>query len=99
MTNVIDALAAYRLTRLLQEDTFPLAEAVRDFVREKGSDRFVEMFECPWCLGFWISAGVVGARRALPSAWHPVATALATSAVVGIITTGAKLAQLHLEED
>jgi hypothetical protein len=98
-TSVIDALAAYRLTRLVQDDTFPVSKALRAYVQEHGSDKVVEMFECPWCLGFWISVGVVAARKATPKAWQPLASAFATSAVVGIVTTGVKLAQLHLEED
>jgi hypothetical protein len=41
--------------------------------------------DCPWCIGFWISVGVVGAATLAPRAWRPLATALAFSAVVANI--------------
>lgn len=145
----VDALAAYRLTRLVIKDT--IADRPRDFVyewasegtcdaelaqeRDRGSrvlrclrpaghrselhettvrwlgetddevvrwtdddegaspaspakwvhPKIAELLGCPWCAGFWISIGVVAARRVVPRAWDPVARVLATSAIAGII--------------
>lgn len=97
MTDIaIDTLAAYRLTRLIQTDTFPVSIAVREFVRKNGSDTLLEMMECPWCLGFWVSAGVASARAVAPRQWSFLAKALATSAVVGVLANA--VAHLETEE-
>lgn len=80
-----DALAAYRLTRLLQRDTLSAAEAVRGAVRSEGSDTLVELYACPWCLGLWVSAAVALARVIAPKWWNIAARALACSAVVGFV--------------
>lgn len=79
---LVDALAAYRITRLLQQDTLPVAADIREVVSDYGGP-FAEMYECPWCLGFWVSLGVVLSRRLFPRAWSLVATAFAASAVTG----------------
>lgn len=143
---VVDALAAFRLTRLIVEDT--IADPPRDLayewavggeqcdahrhgertfrcsrpaghrsdlhearirylhaeedevVRWTDSDdgamapspvewrhpKVAEFLGCPWCAGFWISIGVVGARRFAPRLWDPVARVLATSAIAGILS-------------
>lgn len=80
---IIDTLAAYRLTRLLQKDSFPPAKAVRDWAEDRGG-LLAEMFECPWCLGMWVSLGVaaVSHRRLTPGV---VLRALAMSAGVGML--------------
>lgn len=89
MTNLtpalIDAAAAYRITRLLQTDTFPPAALLRGRIDERGG-LLAEMYECPWCLGFWVSVAVVAARRLVPHLWGPIACALATSVVVGLMS-------------
>jgi hypothetical protein len=92
----INALAAYRLTRLWTRDSLPPLPLVRQHVLDKldeiqnrkGVPRehpLAELVHCPWCVGFWISAGVVGAATFAPRAWRPLATALAFSAVVANI--------------
>jgi hypothetical protein len=85
----VDALAAYRLTRLATVDTFPAAASVRDRVsrwaRRSGRPALDELVHCPWCIGFWISAGVVLVRAGMPRAWNPLARALAFSAAAGVI--------------
>jgi hypothetical protein len=86
---VIDALAAYRLTRLVSVDTFPLAVTVRDRITRwsKASDHpaIDELVHCPWCIGFWIAAGVVAIRRSGVRGWDPVARTLALSAAAGVL--------------
>lgn len=156
-TAAVDALAAFRLTRLVVEDT--IADPPRDFVYEwaaggqtcdaeldppddseeattvVGSFRFrcqrpaghrselhetrvrwlgadedevvrwkdsdtgareagpvewthpkvAELLGCPWCAGFWISIGVIAARRFAPRLWDPCARVLATGAIAGIL--------------
>lgn len=82
---VIDALATYRLVRLVQEDEFPPAAAVRNCVYESDLPEVVkDLYGCPWCLSFWVGLGVAAARR--NRMWKPVAFALAASAVTGLIS-------------
>lgn len=83
MSGVIDALATYRLTRLVTRDR--ITARYRDAIRGPydGGEHFVD---CPWCVGMWIAFGVVAARRLAPALWSPVATALAFSAVAGIVS-------------
>lgn len=90
MPDLIDVLAAYRLTRLVTRDT--LTEAARDKATRKGYHstpwRYVgELLGCPWCVGFWCCAFVVAARRLAPRTWDPLARALAASTVVGLVAT------------
>lgn len=82
---VVDALAVYRLTRLVQEDT--LTEPAREAVAlVLGESRWSELLHCPWCLSVWLAGGVVLARRVFPRAWPAVARVLAYSAVTGLLT-------------
>lgn len=83
MTLVVDALAAYRLTRLLTRDeiTAPLRKRLLD----RGPERLAVALECSWCAGMWVALGVVVARRIVRKPWNVVAEALALSAVVGLI--------------
>ena len=84
----VDALATFRLTRLVIEDeiTSPIREAV--WKRYDVSDTKIGYFlTCPWCVSIWVGAGVVAARRIAPSAWEPVAAVFAGSAVTGMIAS------------
>lgn len=87
-TAVVDALAAYRLTRLLTRDSLPPLPAVRDHVQQRWGDHpAATLATCPWCVGFWITAGVGIARRWVPRWWGPLALTLAGSAAVGLLAT------------
>ena len=94
---VVDALAAYRLTRLVIEDTITddIRERIRDAARREldtpgAAAKIGKLLDCPWCAGFWVSLGVVVARTLAPRAWSPVARVLAVSAAVGLIATKAE---------
>ena len=89
---VVDALASYRITRLIVEDdiTAPLREKVRHAAMRSVDSPGVAakvntLLSCPWCVGWWVACGVVAARKVTPRVWEPVATAFAFSAVTGII--------------
>lgn len=87
----VDALAAYRLTRLITTDTFPPIKAVRDRVVsaheiEGDPDAWAELVQCPWCSGMYVAFAVVLLRLRMPGLWGWVAKALATSAVVGMVS-------------
>ena len=86
---VIDALASYRVTRLLAGDGIieRQRDAFVDRLRRGGHRKLVELSECPWCIGFWVACGVVAARRTVPRAWSPVAEAFAFSAVSGLLAS------------
>jgi hypothetical protein len=72
------SLAAYRLWRLIAQDT--ISEPARDLLPA----RVREPVECPWCAGSWVTFIVaVAMRRRLPTPW-PVA-ALAAASVVGFL--------------
>jgi Protein of unknown function (DUF1360) len=82
----VDALATFRLTRLLVEDeiTSPIRKAV--WKRYDPSDsKLGYLFTCPWCVSIWVGAGIVAARYAAPAQWEPVARVFAGSAVTGMI--------------
>jgi hypothetical protein len=85
----VDALASYRVTRLLVSDGIVdrQRDALVDHLRRRGHRKLVDLSECPWCIGFWVACGVVAARRAVPRAWSPVAEAFAFSAVSGLLAT------------
>ena len=88
MITAVDCLAVYRLTRLAQRDTLPVVANPRRAIMEspKTPDAVIELMECPWCLSFWIGLGVVILRRSIPRLWDPIATALAASAVAGMLS-------------
>lgn len=80
-----DALACFRLTRILTTDR--IAQPVRDWAkdhesRESGVGYLVT---CDWCTSIHLGVAVVLARRFAPKVWRPVAQALAFSAVTGLI--------------
>lgn len=80
----VQAAAAYRLTRLLQVDSLPPLPAVRAWLITRYPDHpLIELVSCPWCLGFWVSVGVVAADALVPKLWRPLALSLALSAAVG----------------
>ena len=84
----VDAIATYRLSRLLVEDEIaaPVREAV--WKRYDASDSKIGyLFTCPWCVSIWVGAGVVAARYIAPAQWEPVARVLTVSAATGMIAS------------
>lgn len=81
----VDALAAFRLTRLVTTDR--ITAGLRDRVRP---DTLAgELVRCSWCTGVWVAFGVVAARRLVPKVWAPIGDALAVAAVVGLVADNA----------
>lgn len=85
---VVDALASYRLTRLVVEDDFPPVKAAREeFLGAYDEDDWpAKLVTCPWCAGFWIAVMVVFLRWIFGDRITPLFKALAFSAVTGIIS-------------
>lgn len=88
-------LAAYRLTRLVGWDDFPLVKRIREWLT--GPPVMAEddwtykrpMLEhfltCPFCVGFWISLAVYVAWLSVPRPTLYAMTPLAISGAVGLI--------------
>jgi hypothetical protein len=98
---IIDALAVFRLTHLVTEDTIlePVRELLRGVSYENGRDEggFREKVAkrpslaiwvtCPWCVSPWCATVVVAAQSIFPHIWFYPACVLAFSAVTGLIAT------------
>lgn len=109
---VVDALAAYRVTRLATADTIfhgPRDAIVRWSYRRQGREaverpmpevpgawaevamadddppKLATLVTCRWCMGVWVAAGVVAARRYWPEAWGPAADTMALAALAALI--------------
>jgi hypothetical protein len=81
----VDAIATYRIIRLLQVDNItirPRNALLKRYAGKKGA----ALIDCPWCLSPYVAAGVVLARSVHPRVWGLIARALAFSAVTGLIT-------------
>lgn len=82
----IYGLATYRLTRLFLVDslTQPLRERVwKRYPPE--SSRLGYLLTCPWCFSFW-AASLLLISSIISPVTDMVATALALSAVAGLLT-------------
>jgi hypothetical protein len=94
LTFLIDALATFRITRLLIEDEILRGPRMailgklepEGFTQPGDESKLAYFLQCPWCMGMWIAVAVVGCRTFLPRKWHPLATALALSAAAGLIS-------------
>lgn len=84
---LLDALATFRLTRLVVADTLLEEPRARLLVRleTSGHHKLAEGLSCMWCVSIWLAPAVVIARRRAPRAWDPVARTLAFSAVAGAV--------------
>lgn len=84
---VILALASYRLTKLLIEDT--ILNSLREKVWEKfppESTYLGYLTTCPWCVGWWLSLVLFFCYTIVltPTMWFCVP--LAMSAIVGLLS-------------
>lgn len=81
---LLDALAVYRLTRLVTEDHLPFGP-LRDRLNRQPDSLAAEWMTCGWCVSMYAGALVLGLHALLPSAWPYVAAVLAFSAVTGLL--------------
>lgn len=90
MILLIAALATYRLTRLVIEDT--ITESVRLWIWQRyGLDSFVGgLIDCAWCASIWVGTAVslllwtTGAATLSLAGW--LLLPLAFSAITGILS-------------
>lgn len=83
----VDALASYRLTKLIRHDK--ITQPLRDFVNERhGSpehSKLAYLVDCPWCLSLYFGVTLALARRRAPRASGVLARGLAISALTGLL--------------
>jgi hypothetical protein len=79
------ALAAWRIFRLLAEDT--ILDRPRDRLTARLGDKWELFITCPFCAGFWISLAWWLVWEAWPHWTLVAATPFAISAVVGMIAS------------
>jgi hypothetical protein len=78
---LVDALAVYRLSRLVTRDT--ILRPARRWLTARYEGMLVELVGCMWCVSVWLAAAVVALTWWLPYWWSFPATGLAFSAVAG----------------
>ncbi len=95
---VLNALATYRLARLVTEDTImepfrrrlyghvarPFTVAEQE-LQIAARPRVAVFITCPWCVSIWIAAAVVALQALVPGQWSYAAAGLAFSAAAGLI--------------
>lgn len=82
---MLDALATYRVTRLITQDeiTRPVREKLVERFESRGYSRAAYLLQCPYCVSVWVGLGVAVASRS--RRWETLRLALAASGVVSII--------------
>jgi len=87
---LILTLAVFRIARLLIEDT--ILEPVRERTVYKLDPKNLvrELFECAWCVGFWLAVFATIAWAMWPDQTGWVALPLAISAGVGLIASNSR---------
>lgn len=82
----VDALATYRLTKLVLDDE--ITAPARDWVFERcdpQTTRLGYLLTCPWCVSVWAGGAVQLLRLASPRAADFTSGLLAASAVTGVL--------------
>jgi len=71
------------------EGVYPLTQTESEWDSMPHDDddapKLAAFITCPWCVGLWISFGVVVARRYASGAWDPIARALALSSAAALL--------------
>jgi hypothetical protein len=88
LTLVVDALATYRLVKLVRDDR--ITEPARSTVfARKGppeSSKVSYLLNCPWCLSVYFGGVLSYGRRRWPRVTSVVARSMALSALTGLAT-------------
>lgn len=96
----LDALAVYRLTRLVVADTITARAREAIAGRRPGHSRdlsgmrivvvarprLAALISCPWCVSPYLAAVVVVCQALIPALWIYPAAVLAFSAAAGLIS-------------
>lgn len=83
---VIDALAVYRLTRMINQDY--IFEDLRNKIFEHfpRDTKIGYLFTCDWCMSIWCAAFLFTIKKLRPEEYKILAGILATSGITGIIS-------------
>ncbi len=76
---VLDALACFRLTRLMVADTITAP------LRDRAPARLREFITCPWCVSVWLAGAIVALQALASGPWLYASAILAFSAVAGLL--------------
>jgi hypothetical protein len=79
---LIAALAAFRLVHLVNKDR--IAEPLRRLGGRAGL-KWIDFVTCPWCVGMWLSGGVVALSLTLWTQVRYLWIVLALSAFAGLL--------------
>lgn len=84
---VVDAVAVYRLTRLISADAILEPIRSRIMFKRNGDQRewWSELLGCRWCVGIWVGFAVMAARWLAPDAWRWPAYALAVATAAPLL--------------
>lgn len=85
LDDLVDALAVYRLTKLVNDDE--ITADIRDKLLERfhpEDTKIGYLITCPWCVSIYMGAAVALAREVAPRPWRVASRALAFSAVAGL---------------
>jgi hypothetical protein len=80
---IVNALAVYRLTRLVTDDE--LTDPLRTWVFKHRGETAQYFVTCPWCVSVWFAFAVVLLNIWVPLVWMPIAVALALAAMAGFL--------------
>lgn len=85
---LIDALATYRLVKLVRHDK--VTEPIRDRVLAKHGppdrSKISYLIDCPWCLSVYFGGALAVGRRLWPGSTSVASRGLALSALTGLAT-------------
>lgn len=84
---LVDALAVYRLARLVTQDDIlirPRTWLTTRWPVKPGKPS--ELVVCPWCVSIWLGLAVYAFTRYVPDIWVWAAVPLALSAVAGYLS-------------
>jgi Protein of unknown function (DUF1360) len=84
LTLLSDALAVYRLTKLITDDK--ITEDLRDLIFEKlpRGHKLQYLITCGWCVSIWAALAIFTLRKISPETADFLSAVLATSAVTGV---------------
>ena len=84
----VDALAVYRLVKLVRDDRITEGMRVAAITRYGPPERstLTYLLHCPWCMSIYLGAGLTLSRRRWPRATGLLARSLALSATTGLLT-------------
>lgn len=80
---VLMSLAAYRLTRIVTLDV--VTTRPRKWLQTRADGKLEYFVTCPWCVGWYVSAGIVAITAAATSVPLPLLQFLAVACLVGLI--------------